>query len=111
MGLLEKKGKGKCYISAPSITTGDEVRSLALAIFHKSILELAKRSINLHSAAERDISGITMSVSSNGFKKIKSEIQAFRKKILAIAESDREEDRILQLGMQCFPLSKTGGRA
>jgi uncharacterized protein (TIGR02147 family) len=47
-----------------------------------------------------------MSVSQNGFEKIKSELQAFRKKIISIAENDSGEDRVVQFNMQLFPLTK-----
>jgi len=44
LGLLEKKGKGKYQTSAPSLTTGDEVKSLAISLFHKSILDSLNQS-------------------------------------------------------------------
>ncbi len=108
LGLVEKDEEGNYRVSTSSLTTGDEVKSLAISVFHKNILDLSKRSIDKHVSEQRDISGITMSVSDAGFRKIKSEIQAFRKKIMSIAESDKKEDRICQLSIQYFPLSKVG---
>jgi uncharacterized protein (TIGR02147 family) len=99
--------KGNYEVPTSSLTAGDEVASVALNSFHRQSLELAIRSISKTASTERDISGVTMSISQKGFEKIKSEIQAFRKKIISIAENDSEEDRVVQFNMQLFPLTKT----
>jgi uncharacterized protein (TIGR02147 family) len=106
MGLLTVDENGNYKVAAASLTAGDEVASMAINSFHRQSLELAIRSISKTPADQRDISGVTMSVSQKGFDKIKSEIQAFRKKIMSIAENDTEEDRVVQFNMQLFPLSK-----
>lgn len=106
MGLLTVDEKGNYKVAASSLTAGDEVASVAINSFHRQSLELAIRSISKTPADQRDISGATMSVSQKGFEKIKSEIQAFRKKIISIAENDSDEDRVVQFNMQLFPLSK-----
>ncbi|MGE5671257.1 MAG: TIGR02147 family protein [Fibrobacterota bacterium] len=107
LGLLSVDKNGKYSVASLSVSTGDEVKSLALASFHRQSLELAIRSINKTQPESRDISGVTMSVSQNGFEQIKREIQAFRKKIMSIAENDRAEDRVVQCNIQLFPLTKT----
>ncbi|HEX2958797.1 MAG TPA: TIGR02147 family protein [Chitinispirillaceae bacterium] len=105
-GLLTVDENGNYKVAALSLTAGDEVTSMAINSFHRQSLELAIRSISKTPADQRDISGVTMSVSQKGFDKIKSEIQAFRKKIISIAENDSDEDRVVQFNMQLFPLSK-----
>jgi uncharacterized protein (TIGR02147 family) len=94
LGLLNKTPKGTYSVGDLALTTGDEVAALSVAGFHKTAMDLAKRSIDKHPAAARDISGLTMGVSQDGFKRIKSEIQAFRKRIMAIAMNDSGEDMI-----------------
>jgi uncharacterized protein (TIGR02147 family) len=106
MGLLTVDENGNYKVAVASLTAGDEVASMAINSFHRQSLELAIRSISKTPADQRDISGVTMSVSQKGFEKIKSEIQAFRKKIMSIAENDTEEDRVVQFNMQLFPLTK-----
>jgi uncharacterized protein (TIGR02147 family) len=106
LGLLTVDDKGNYKVSNSSLTAGDEVASMAINSFHKQSLELAIRSISKTPSDQRDISGVTMSVSQNGFEKIKSELQAFRKKIISIAENDSGEDRVVQFNMQLFPLTK-----
>ncbi|MBN1600822.1 MAG: TIGR02147 family protein [Chitinispirillaceae bacterium] len=105
LGLLNVDESGNYRVPSSSLTAGDEVASVAINSFHRQSLELAIRSISKTASVERDISGVTMSISQKGFEKIKSEIQAFRKKIISIAESDSEEDRVVQFNMQLFPLT------
>lgn len=111
LGLLERHGRGKYTVAQSALSTGDEIASLAVSGFHKSTMELVKRSIDRHPAPARDISGVTMSISRDGFSRIKGEIRAFRKKIMAIAAEDREEDMVYQLNMHFIPLTKNRGAA
>lgn len=111
LGLLERAGRGQYTVSQPALSTGDEIASLAVAGFHKSTMELVKRSIDRHPAPARDISGVTMSISGEGFQRIKSEIRAFRKKIMAIASEDRAEDMVYQLNLHLIPLTRNRGGA
>jgi uncharacterized protein (TIGR02147 family) len=106
LGLLHRDPNGNYTVAASSLTAGDEVQSAALVRFHKQSLDLGARAIDRYRASERDVSGVTMSLSQNGFEKIKAEIQAFRKKAMLIAEQDADEEGVFQLNIQFFPLSK-----
>ncbi|MDB5047486.1 MAG: hypothetical protein JWO30_557 [Fibrobacteres bacterium] len=109
LGLLQKDAKGKYAVTEAALSTGDEVASLGVAGFHRATMELAKRSIDRHPPAARDISGITMSISQDGFRRIKSELRAFRKKILSIASADMGEDMVYQLNLHMIPLTRHHG--
>lgn len=104
--LLEKDDNGKYHVSASQISAGDAVTSVALLRFHKQSLDLARRALEAETEEHRDISGVTMSLSQNGYKKIREEIAAFRKKIMSIAEKDSNENGVYQCNFQLFPLSK-----
>jgi uncharacterized protein (TIGR02147 family) len=111
LGLLNMDPRRGYTVGNMALTTGDEVASLSIAEFHKSTMDLARRSIDKHTAASRDISGLTMGVSQTGFTRIKKEIQAFRKRIMAIAMADSDEDMIYQLNLHFFPMSRNRGHA
>jgi uncharacterized protein (TIGR02147 family) len=106
LGLLTREKTGRYSVPVSQLTVGDEVMSVALARFHKQSLDLAKRAIDFYPSQGREISGVTMSLSSAGFDKIKSEIQAFRRKVMTVAEQDTKEEGAFQLNFQFFPLSK-----
>jgi uncharacterized protein (TIGR02147 family) len=109
LGLLHKDGRGRYSVAERALSTGDEVSSLAVAGFHKASMDLAKRSIDRHPSTSRDVSGITMSISQESFRRIKSEIRAFRKKIMSIAAGDSNEDLVYQLNLHFFPLTRAKG--
>lgn len=111
LGLLQREWRGRYTVTHPALSTGDEIASLAVAGFHKASMDLVKRSIDRHPAPARDISGVTMSLSREGFQRIKSELQAFRKKVMAIASEDRDEELVYQLNLHFIPLTKARGAA
>ena len=106
-GLLAKNPDGTCSVSEKVITTGPEVRSLALQQFHLSCMELAAAALRKLPRKQRDISGLTLGISMDSYAKIRSEIYAFQEKILAIAEQDELADHVFQLNFQLFPVSRT----
>lgn len=108
-GLLQRDARGRFSVTERALPPGDEVAALAVARFHKAAMDLAKGSLDRHPAAARDISGITMSISQESFRRIKSEIRAFRKKIMAIAGGDSDENLVYQLNLQFFPLTQAKG--
>jgi len=106
LGLLSRDSNGRYAVAEAPLTAGDEVQSAALVRFHKQSMGLSVRALERFAAPQRDISGVTMSLSRDGFEKLKAELQAFRKKAMLIAEQDTDEEGVFQLNFQFFPLSK-----
>jgi uncharacterized protein (TIGR02147 family) len=105
LGLIRKTDKG--YAQAdPLVTTGDEVQSLAVENFHLQNLILAGESIDTVPGAQRDVSCLVLGLSRKGFEACKAEIQAMRKRLLKIAEQDREPERVYHAAFQFFPTSR-----
>lgn len=102
--LLEKKD-GKFMQTDTVVTTGDEVYSIAVRNFQKENLRLASDALELLSD-EKDISTITFGTNSEGFRQVKREIVAFRKRLLGIMAGHVDLDRVYQLNFQLFPLSE-----
>jgi uncharacterized protein (TIGR02147 family) len=104
LGLVKKLPSGKYEQTNKAITTGDEVQSLAVQKFQKENMKLAAEAIDRHKRETRDISTLTAGLSKVGFEKIKAEIQAFRKKLVEIADKDQTPERVYQINFQLFPL-------
>lgn len=103
--FIEKKENR--YIQChPVITTGDEVRSLAVSNFHIQNLALAIGSIETVSSSNRDISCLVLGLSSEGFDRVKDEIQKFRKKLLDIAAAEKNIHRVYHVNFQALPVSE-----
>ena len=105
LGLILKNGK-KFKITHNSITTGDEVASMAIKNFHAQNLNIAASALYNCPANERDISTIVGGLSSEGFAAIKCEIQLFRKKLMKIMDRDKNTNRVYTINFQIFPTSK-----
>jgi len=89
--LLERDKKGKLAQASADLTTGREVKSLAVALYHKQLLELAAESIDTTSAKDRDISSLTLNLSKSEFDFIKRRTADFRAEILDFLKKKREE--------------------
>ncbi len=106
LGMIRQNPNGEWERMEKALTTGAEVQSFMVANYHQKMLQLAGESINRHKPEKRDISSVTMSISSKTMTEIKRRMTAFRKEIIEIAVSDTEVDQVVQLNMQAFPLTQ-----
>jgi uncharacterized protein (TIGR02147 family) len=109
--LLEKLGliarEGSLYRQThTAITSGDEVFSAAISKFHQQNLKLASESIDTISSDERDISTLVVGLSPQGFKRVKAQIQEFRKKLIETIRQDQPAQRVYHINFQFFPTSE-----
>lgn len=107
--FIEKDAEGVYRQKDAAVTTGDEIRSLQVANFQMETMELARAALDKLPMAERDISCMTVTLSMESFDQVKSEIQAFRKRLSAIAVADRNSDQVFQCNIQFFPVTKKEG--
>lgn len=107
--MLEKDADGNFLQRESAISTGNEIRSLQVANFQVETMELAKQAIDRFPMEERDISCMTMTLSQTSFDQVKAEIQAFRRRLSAIAVADEQVDQVFQCNIQFFPVTKKEG--
>lgn len=105
LGFIEKK-QNRYVQCDPVITTGDEVRSLAISNFHIQNMALAANSIETVASSARDISCVVVGLSDEGFDLIKDEIRKFRKKLLDIAAVETKISRVYHINFQVLPVSE-----
>jgi uncharacterized protein (TIGR02147 family) len=106
LALIRKDKSGHYRAVEKILTTGAEVKSLAIANFQKAMTDLAKEAIDRHPAQHRNISTVTFSASKETCEEIKAEFDGCRKRILGMVERSENEDRVCQLNMQIFPLTQ-----
>jgi uncharacterized protein (TIGR02147 family) len=80
IGLIEKDSNGIYRQKSGIVTTGDEIRSFHVANFIHETMKHAERALDTVSPDKRDMSVLTLKVSREKMKQIKTEIQMFRKK-------------------------------
>jgi uncharacterized protein (TIGR02147 family) len=105
LGLIVKQD-GRYVPAEKAITTGDEIRSLAVQNFHVQNLIIAAESLDTTPSQQRDISCVVGAISQKSFETIKQEIQQFRAKIAEIIDKDTEPERIYNITFLLFPTSQ-----
>ena len=106
LGLIEKNKKGYYKAVNKIISSGDEIASLHKKNFQSEMIMLAREALDRYPAHLRNISTVTFSISKKDYAIVNAEINACRKKILQIVEKSENEDRLYQLNLQLFPLSR-----
>jgi uncharacterized protein (TIGR02147 family) len=79
---------------------------VAVSRFHGQALELAQRSIESVPSDQRDISCLVVGLSDQGFRQAKTEIQAFRKRFVTLADGEKAPGRVYHIGFQLFPTTQ-----
>jgi uncharacterized protein (TIGR02147 family) len=69
-------------------------------------MDHAKSSIERVTAAERDISGLTLCLGEHGLTLVKKAIQRFRHELLELSELEQDGRQVVQLNFQLFPLTR-----
>jgi uncharacterized protein (TIGR02147 family) len=105
LGLIDKKN-GTYKISEKSLTTGEDVQSLAVQTFHLETMKLAEKAIKMLPKNKRNISGLTLGISTEAYSEICNIIYECQKKIMDVANKDEKSDRVYQLNFHLFPVSK-----
>ncbi len=106
LGLIQKNPKGVYERLDALVTTGEEVQSTAIVNFQKQTLDLAKRSFDLVPKEARDISTLTVSISSKNLQRIRERIRNVRREILELAKADPFTDTVYQLEFLAFPVTQ-----
>jgi uncharacterized protein (TIGR02147 family) len=102
-----KKEEGKWVQQTPLSTTGLEVQSLAVTNFHKSMIDLAKESLDKVGHERRNISSLTMAISIETYAEIVRELQSMQQKIIDLAAKESSPRYIYQLNFQMFPVTNS----
>ncbi len=89
------------------LSPDDPGASLLLREFQREMMLRAADALERVPATGRDITSVTMSVSPQGLERIKVLAADFHKRVLEVVQSDRGEDRVIQLNVQVFPLTRS----
>lgn len=106
LGFLLVDSSGVIVQANPVINSADQMGITAIKQYHAKMIELGKESIERYQSNQREISTVTARVSNEGFEKIKNRIQEFRRELLQMIHDDESVDRVVQINMQLFPVSK-----
>lgn len=105
LGFINKASTGRYEGTIATLTTGPQVRSLAVANYHKEMMRLASESIERFPAARRDITSLTLGVSDGTYAAMVAKIGDLRRELLELSEADKQCTQVVQMNFQLFPLS------
>jgi uncharacterized protein (TIGR02147 family) len=107
LGLIEKCRDGFFRVTNKLITTGKEVESHAILQYHIENMKLAENAIKTLPKDKRNVSGLTLGISQETYKKACELLFECQEQILSLAAKDKAADRVYQLNFHFFPLSRT----
>jgi uncharacterized protein (TIGR02147 family) len=118
LGMLVKTVDGRLVQAQAVVSTGAETSGVHIVAYHANMMQRAIASIDLVPKPARDISSLTMRVSSRGFSRIKQRVQEFRRELVGLESADALEpagsagdEIVVQLNFQLFPLTRLPSEA
>ncbi|MBD3393366.1 MAG: TIGR02147 family protein [Chitinivibrionales bacterium] len=114
LNLVRRREDGVFEKVDAVVTTGypddhENVDLVNIINFQKTMMDMAQQAYDRHSFTNIDMSTLTLSVSRETYEAMKEDIADFRKKLLAMAQKDKQPDRVYELNYQFFPLTRTEG--
>jgi uncharacterized protein (TIGR02147 family) len=92
----------------PVWTTNREIESVTVNKLQMEMLDLAKEAYDRFPRQSRNMSTLTLSVSEDEYLRMMQDLSTMRTRFLEMARSCKDPDRVYQLSLALFPLSKTG---
>ncbi len=108
LGFIRKQENGKYVVQDARITTGEKWQSAAIRNFQEECLRLASESLTRHSKELRDISTVTMTLSSKNIEEVRARIKELRQSLLHLHSEGDDPDSVYQVNIQVFPLTQIG---
>lgn len=106
LGFIHLEAGGRHVPTAVTLKKDPAFKALHFANLMKSNMALGMESLDTFAKEERDISGVTLSLSAEGFRKAKEEIRALRERLVALTESDDKPEHVFQFNLHAFPLTR-----
>ncbi|NLE02160.1 MAG: TIGR02147 family protein [Fibrobacter sp.] len=108
LGLLELDENGMYHQTDALLSVKPDAKnSFLIEKFQQEMLSLATRSFDKIARTDRMSSSTTVSVSKDTFELLKVKTREYRKELLELVKLDTAPDRIYQLTINLFPISRS----
>lgn len=108
--LVRKDSEGFFRPTEEFISTGEKWTSALIREYQKKNIELAADSLSRHPKKMRDISTVTMTFSTKDMEALRERVKQFRQELLMMSRDVLDEDSVVQLNIQIFPVALLDGR-
>ncbi len=106
LGFVKRDTDGRLVQSERNISTAREVASLAVANYHREMMQKGAESIERTPGERRDISSLTIALNRERFEEAKRRIQDFRRELNVLLSEEARPDAVYQINFQIFNLSE-----
>ncbi len=106
LNIIKKNKAGMYRPVNDIITTGERWLSLAVKNYQAEVYKLALHSLEHHDRNVRDMSTLSVTASMDELEEIKELAKDFRKNVLQVTKSCEKPDKVYQVNIQIFPMSK-----
>ncbi|MCB9497697.1 MAG: TIGR02147 family protein [Fibrobacteria bacterium] len=106
LGLVRRSPDGVWEVMDGFISSGSETTGVALRNYHIAVMDLAREALERFPREVRNASTVTVGVSARGWETISRRIDELRREILEIARDEEDADRVYQVNIHAFPLTR-----
>jgi uncharacterized protein (TIGR02147 family) len=106
LGMIEQLPGGAYRQTEAAIISDSSVARMAVRSFNREMLKKAEIALDNTPVEERQIYGVTVGVSKECYDVLAAEMAAFRDRVVAITNRDTCSNRVYQMHLQLFPLSR-----
>lgn len=104
---LLKKQNGIYIHTEPALNSGQDLNlAIARRNFNRKMIQLAAESLNKFDISERYAAGVTMGISKTCYDVILAEFSAFKERVIAIVDKDKDSSRVYQMNLQLYPVTR-----
>jgi uncharacterized protein (TIGR02147 family) len=104
LGIVRRDEKGVYRPVHAFVTSGEKWQAIAVHHFQQENLRLALEALDRHPKESRDISTVTVALSTRDLPEIRERIRQLRQSIMTL-ENDNKPDVVFQFNIQAFPVS------
>jgi len=106
LGFIKKDAQGCFRPQQETVKKVPSFKSLYAVNYLNANMELAMRALESVPKEQRHISALTLSFSESGFQKALEEVECLRKKLVGLMEVDTQPDKVFQINLQIFPVTR-----
>ncbi|MDB5048061.1 MAG: hypothetical protein JWO30_1132 [Fibrobacteres bacterium] len=106
LGLILRGEDGQYRLTDRLITSGESFVSHAVIQFQRETMDLAKEALETFPKEKRSGSTLTLGLSEAGYKALEEKLKTLRREMVEIARFDKEIDRVIQVNLHAFPLTR-----
>ena len=106
LGILRQEGS-HFFQTDQVLDTGQDLRSLAIAKYHQSILDLAKSAVENQALEEREFGSITFGIPASAFGKLRERIREMQQELVKeVCGESQSPEVVYQFGVQLFKVTR-----